>query len=93
MMMCGSCANENAYKVACMHYMHKKRGGKPPSVQDMDSCMVNQAPGSPDISIMSFTGAFHGRLYGSLSTTHSKAIHKVWVGVVAQAKEGKEEGM
>lgn len=26
---------------------------------------------------MSFIGGFHGRLFGSLSTTHTKALHKV----------------
>jgi 4-aminobutyrate aminotransferase/(S)-3-amino-2-methylpropionate transaminase len=40
--------------------------------------MKNQAPGSPDdMVILSFQQAFHGRLLGSLSTTASKAIHKV----------------
>ena len=33
--------------------------------------------GSPDLSILSFGKAFHGRMFGSLSTTHSKAIHKI----------------
>jgi len=31
------------------------------------------------MSILSFTSAFHGRLFGSLSATRSKAIHKVGV--------------
>jgi len=30
-----------------------------------------------DLAIMSFEGGFHGRLFGSLSTTHTKALHKV----------------
>lgn len=33
--------------------------------------------GSPDLAILSFGKAFHGRMFGSLSTTHSKAIHKL----------------
>jgi 4-aminobutyrate aminotransferase / (S)-3-amino-2-methylpropionate transaminase len=33
--------------------------------------------GSPDLAILSFGRAFHGRMFGSLSTTHSKAIHKL----------------
>jgi 4-aminobutyrate aminotransferase/(S)-3-amino-2-methylpropionate transaminase len=44
--------------------------------------MKNLPPGSPNLSIMSFQGGFHGRLLGALSTTRSKAIHKVlanWV--------------
>jgi 4-aminobutyrate aminotransferase/(S)-3-amino-2-methylpropionate transaminase len=40
--------------------------------------MNNQSPGaSQELSIMSFKTAFHGRLFGSLSTTRSKPIHKL----------------
>jgi 4-aminobutyrate aminotransferase/(S)-3-amino-2-methylpropionate transaminase len=39
--------------------------------------MVNQKPGSPDLCVLSFKSGFHGRLFGSLSATRSKAIHKV----------------
>ncbi|CAM1506190.1 Fc.00g058310.m01.CDS01 [Cosmosporella sp. VM-42] len=39
--------------------------------------MANQAPGAPKYSILSFSKGFHGRLFGSLSTTHSKPIHKL----------------
>lgn len=39
--------------------------------------MINQAPGAPQLSILSFLGAFHGRTLGTLSTTHSKYIHKI----------------
>lgn len=42
-----------------------------------DSCMLNQSPGSPELAILSFKSSFHGRLFGSLSATRSKAIHKV----------------
>lgn len=43
----------------------------------VSSCMKNSAPGSPSLSVLSFKSAFHGRLLGSLSLTHSKAIHKL----------------
>lgn len=76
--MCGSCANENAFKTAFMYKAAKRRGADEFSLQELDSCMKNQAPGSPDdLGILSFKQAFHGRLLGSLSTTASKAIHKV----------------
>ena len=39
--------------------------------------MANQSPGAPQLSILSFKSAFHGRLFGSLSTTRSKPIHKL----------------
>lgn len=76
-LMCGSCSNENAYKAVFIWYQTKLRGGLPPSASDLESSMANQAPGAPNLSILSFQGGFHGRLLGCLSTTHSKAIHKV----------------
>lgn len=75
--MCGSCANENAFKTAFMYKAAKLRGEKDFSVEELNSCMKNQAPGSPDMAILSFTHAFHGRLFGSLTATASKAIHKI----------------
>lgn len=76
---CGSCSNENAYKALFMWYQRRQRGEEEPlgSEQNIQSCMVNQPPGSPHLSILSFNGAFHGRTLGCLSTTHSKWIHKV----------------
>lgn len=76
-MACGSCSNENAFKVACFHYMNQQRGESGFSQEALDSCMINQHPGSPALSILSFDGAFHGRTFACLSTTHSKAIHKI----------------
>jgi 4-aminobutyrate aminotransferase/(S)-3-amino-2-methylpropionate transaminase len=76
-LMCGSCSNENAYKAAFMWFQTKMRGGKPPSELDLETSMAHQLPGTPNLSILSFQGGFHGRLFGCLSTTHSKAIHKV----------------
>jgi 4-aminobutyrate aminotransferase/(S)-3-amino-2-methylpropionate transaminase len=75
----GSDANETAYKAAFMYYAQRKRGGpeKAFTEEEMSSTMVNQSPGSPNFSIMSFQSAFHGRLFGSLSTTRSKPIHKL----------------
>lgn len=83
--MCGSCANENAFKAAFMAYRARERGetagGKDGKVdftqEEISSCMKNQAPGSPDLSILSFKHAFHGRLFASLSATRSKPIHKL----------------
>ncbi|KAJ1679757.1 hypothetical protein EV182_001389 [Spiromyces aspiralis] len=76
--MCGSCANETAYKAAIMYFCHKRRGGSSDfSDLEVETCMRNQPPGSPDVAIMSFAGAFHGRMFGSLSTTRSKPIHKL----------------
>ncbi|EMC96167.1 hypothetical protein BAUCODRAFT_33510 [Baudoinia panamericana UAMH 10762] len=75
----GSDANELAYKAAFMWKRRMERGGAdaPFTQQEMDSAMNNQAPGAPDLSIMSFRTGFHGRLFGSLSTTRSKPIHKL----------------
>lgn len=77
-MMCGSCSNENAYKNIFIWYRKHQRGENVAFTEaEMTSCMVNAAPGSPQLSILSFKGAFHGRTLGSLSTTHSKYIHKI----------------
>ncbi|XP_049867343.1 4-aminobutyrate aminotransferase, mitochondrial isoform X2 [Pectinophora gossypiella] len=77
-MMCGSCSNENAYKAVCFWYRTKERCGSTEfSDEDLKSCMLNEPPGSPNLSIMSFKGGFHGRTFGSLATTRSKAIHKL----------------
>ncbi|EFX76517.1 hypothetical protein DAPPUDRAFT_322315 [Daphnia pulex] len=76
-MACGSCSNENAYKAAFMWYRNKQRGGAPITEEENTSCMMNVAPGSTPFTIMSFKGGFHGRTIGVLSTTHSKAIHKL----------------
>ncbi|KAK4123094.1 4-aminobutyrate aminotransferase [Parathielavia appendiculata] len=78
--MAGSDANETAYKAAFMYRRQRDRGG--PNVEfteeEMNSAMVNQSPGaSNQLSILSFKTAFHGRLFGSLSTTRSKPIHKL----------------
>ncbi|CAH2086500.1 unnamed protein product [Euphydryas editha] len=77
-MMCGSCSNENAFKSVFMWYRKRERGGKVDfTPEEMTSCMSNQPPGSPNLSILSFQGGFHGRTFGALSTTRSKAIHKL----------------
>ncbi|EFN68248.1 4-aminobutyrate aminotransferase, mitochondrial [Camponotus floridanus] len=76
-MMCGSCSNENAFKNIFIWYAEKQRQGKPFTKEEMETCMMNQMPGSPRYSIMSFKGSFHGRTLACLSTTHSKYIHKI----------------
>lgn len=78
--MAGSDANETAYKAAFMYRRQQERGG--PEVEftaeEMESAMNNELPkGQKELSILSFRTAFHGRLFGSLSTTRSKPIHKL----------------
>jgi 4-aminobutyrate aminotransferase/(S)-3-amino-2-methylpropionate transaminase len=68
---------ENAFKLAFMAYKQRERGTTDPTTSEMDSSMLNQSPGSPALSVLSFKSGFHGRLFGSLSATRSKAIHKV----------------
>lgn len=76
-MACGSCSVENALKAAFFKYRELQRGGSPPSAEEMQSTVWNQSPGSPKLSAISFDGGFHGRTFGALSCTHSKAIHKL----------------
>lgn len=59
-------------------YRRQQRGENISVTQaELDSCMINTPPGSPDLAILSFKGSFHGRTLGALSTTHSKHIHKL----------------
>lgn len=77
-MACGSCSNENAFKIIYMWYKNKERGqGISFTQEELDSCMINQEPGCPPYKMMSFHGAFHGRTMACLAATHSKAIHKI----------------
>lgn len=78
---CGSCANEGALKAAFFAYRQRERGDRLTefSAEELKSCMNNQSPGSPELVAMSFRSGFHGRLFGSLSLTRSKAIHKVHI--------------
>ncbi|PZC84408.1 hypothetical protein B5X24_HaOG204982 [Helicoverpa armigera] len=82
-MMCGACSVESAFKAAFIWYCTNKRGGKTTfSDEELKSVMDNKAPGAPKLAIMSFKapllqGAFHGRTFGALATTRSKAIHKL----------------
>ncbi|CAD6500445.1 BgTH12-07622 [Blumeria graminis f. sp. triticale] len=77
--LAGSDANECAYKAAFMFRRQQERGGAHVefSEEEIRSSMLNQAPGAPHLSIMSFKTGFHGRLFGTLSTTRSKPIHKL----------------
>ena len=53
-MMCGTCSNENAIKLMFMKHMQKQRGGRVGFTQEeLDTTMINQAPGSPKLSILS----------------------------------------
>ncbi|XP_032816773.1 4-aminobutyrate aminotransferase, mitochondrial [Petromyzon marinus] len=76
-MACGSCSNENAFKAIFIWYRNKQRGGAKPTTEELRTSMINQSPGCPELSILSFMGSFHGRTIGCLATTHSKAIHKL----------------
>lgn len=76
-MLCGSSAVENAFKASMIAYENNRRGGEPHSEHQIESSMVNASPGVSQTTILSFTGAFHGRTLGALSATHSKPIHKL----------------
>jgi len=73
----GSDANETAYKAAFMYQHAKLRQTDGFTEEELTSVMNNETPGASDMVILSFDKGFHGRLFGSLSTTRSKAIHKL----------------
>merc|ERR1719359_190436 len=82
-MLCGSSANENVFKAAFFRFRAKQRAAKglgPTEFteEELETCMNNQMPGcTNDLSIMSFSGGFHGRTLGALTCTHSKTVHKI----------------
>eukprot|EP00929_Paragymnodinium_shiwhaense_P123350 TRINITY_DN970_c0_g1_i1.p1 TRINITY_DN970_c0_g1~~TRINITY_DN970_c0_g1_i1.p1 ORF type:complete len:560 (-),score=107.25 TRINITY_DN970_c0_g1_i1:310-1872(-) len=82
-MLCGSSANENVFKAVFFRMRTKQReaegrGATDFSEDEINTVMTNQAPGcANDLSIMSFSGGFHGRTLGALSCTHSKMVHKI----------------
>jgi len=76
-MGCGTCANESGQKAIAMAYQRKVRGGRPASEEEMSTSVMNQAPGSPKLSFLSFKGAFHGRCMGALAMSHAKWFHKL----------------
>lgn len=74
----GSEANELAFKASFMLYRRRERGaGVDWTPEEVRSCIDNAAPGSPDLAVLSFSNSFHGRGFGSLSATRSKAVHKL----------------
>lgn len=73
----GSEANDLAFKAAFMAYRRQQRASDPWTEYEQVTAMKNQAPGSPDLAILSFRNSFHGRSFGSLSTTRSKPVHKL----------------
>lgn len=78
-MACGTCANENAFKIAFFRHMGMKRGTEMPAPDSIEyqTVMDNKAPGSPDLAVMSFDKGFHGRTLGSLSCSYTNPVHKM----------------
>jgi 4-aminobutyrate aminotransferase/(S)-3-amino-2-methylpropionate transaminase len=68
-MMDGTSANENAIKQSFIKYQTKQREGKPPTQEDLVSCMQQKLPGTPNLTVMGFQGSFHGRSLAMLSIT------------------------
>lgn len=77
-MMCGTCSNENGIKLMFMRYMHKQRQGRTEFTDaELNSVLTNEAPGSPNLSILAFKGGFHGRTLGLLSCSYSRPIQGI----------------
>ncbi|CAG5115352.1 unnamed protein product, partial [Candidula unifasciata] len=76
-MACGACSIEHALKAAFMTYQRRIRGGKPPTKEELETSLLNKPPGNPNLSVLSFKNAFHGRTMGALALTHTKWSHKL----------------
>ncbi|XP_015751983.1 PREDICTED: 4-aminobutyrate aminotransferase, mitochondrial-like [Acropora digitifera] len=57
--------------------LSKQRGDPEPSLEELNTCMLSQSPGTPPLTILGFDKGFHGRTMGALSTTRSKAMARV----------------
>jgi len=83
LMLCGSSANENVFKAVffrkrALQRAAAGRGATDFTDEELSTCMDNMSPGcANDLSIMSFSGGFHGRTMGALTCTHSKTVHKI----------------
>ena len=45
-MMCGSCANENAFKLLYFRYMDRQRGGRDFTEEELQTALYNKPPGT-----------------------------------------------
>lgn len=74
----GADANELAFKAVFFNYQSTKRGFNSPfTAEEEESCMNNLPPGNPQLAVLSFKRAFHGRLFATGSVTRSKPVHKM----------------
>ncbi|KAK7493331.1 hypothetical protein BaRGS_00015457 [Batillaria attramentaria] len=73
----GTTAVEFGLKAMFMLYQINKRGSPYPTQEEMASCLRGHKPGTPDLSILSFNNAFHGRTMGALALTHNRWEFKV----------------
>ncbi|QPG73325.1 hypothetical protein FOA43_000635 [Brettanomyces nanus] len=74
----GADANELALKAVFFNYQSTKRGYDSPFTEEEErSCMENLPPGNPELAVLSFKRAFHGRLFATASLTRSKPLHKM----------------
>ncbi|XP_069124662.1 4-aminobutyrate aminotransferase, mitochondrial-like isoform X2 [Argopecten irradians] len=76
-MACGACSVEHSQKAMFIAYQRRQRGGQPPSPEELKSCVEGRAPGCPNLSILAFRNAFHGRTMGALAVTYTKWSHKL----------------
>ncbi len=78
LMICGTCSNENALKVALINHAYRKRGDNPSSDIDLETCLQHSEPDTPsNLGIIAFEGGFHGRTFLTLSCTQTNPLHKV----------------
>ncbi|XP_057659203.1 uncharacterized protein LOC130895719 isoform X2 [Diorhabda carinulata] len=66
---CDSSAVEQGMKSMMISYKKYERG-KIVDKKTLKSALLNQPPGSPPISILSFTNSLHGSTLGALNVTH-----------------------
>ncbi|CAH1971980.1 unnamed protein product [Acanthoscelides obtectus] len=58
-------------------FQRTQRGQTSITEEDLKSAILNQPPGTPELTIMSFKNAEHGTTPGAMSASHSNALSKV----------------
>ncbi|KAJ8920286.1 hypothetical protein NQ315_011947 [Exocentrus adspersus] len=72
-----SAAVENAFKAMMIAYRKEERGEDQITEEELSCALKNSPPGSPNISILTFTGADHGNTIAALSASRSRAMTKL----------------
>lgn len=73
----GSVSVESAFKAMMIAYQMEERGDRKITEEELNCALKNLPPGTPELSILTFTNACHGVTMGALSASHCKPMSKL----------------